>query len=233
MGPEETIEAMPARRVATVLRDLATLRARTKDGRSPKPIATFCFRSGRSIVGELLALQEEREGWAVAVRLLSSSSATSLDVCYLDPAMLEAVTIHDAHRFAADLSSGRVAGPLIPPPDGSPPPTRLAVERRRGALSDKGPLAIEIDWPGFVTSGEPLRVLERQLVALHEALEQVGRDDLGRASLASLKAARLRHGPEPAVGTIDGRLEIVCQPERGDLGCFGRDVLRSKIEESL
>ena len=167
MGPEETIDAMPARRVATVLRDLAAIHSRAKDRRTPKAVATFCFRSGRTVVGELLALEEQREGWAITVRCIPGGAASSFDVCYLDPAMLEAVIIHDAHRFAADLSSGRVTGPLVPPADGSPPPTRLAVERQRGALTERGPLAIEIDWAGFTTAGEPLRVLEQPPLLLY------------------------------------------------------------------
>lgn len=232
---EKTIHKLPARKVLRILEDLADISTQARARGETEPLGTFHFRSGRDLSGQLLALDRHSEGWSIAIRRSASDGRPPFyDVTYFDASSVEAVTVHDAARYAPQLSAGTVAAPLVAPPSGGPPPpTRLALERERVELSKLSPVPMEIDWTELPASGEPLRWIRTVVIQLRDVLSAIAGDALGRESLARIKVAKIAYGADKKVVIRGDVLEIRCQPEFGSMGCLDEKALKDKIEACL
>jgi hypothetical protein len=191
--------------------------------REERPLVSLHLKSGKTIAGRLLG---QKEG----ALLVQSAERHATDVTYVDATRLEAITVADATRLAAYLSDGASAPPLASP-DGTEPPTRMALKRRCAALSTPA-LALEVDWGG-VEDGEALRSLLAVVEDVAGVVGDLGRDELGAAALAALTLVRVGRGADVRAQVAGGVLEVRYRVELGPAARPDRARLQAAIEAAL
>jgi hypothetical protein len=226
----QALRELGVRSVPTVLADLEHLAERAKEGEPvPQPRVTLHLRSGRDVSGIVLASGSDRRGAALLLhRTGDTGRRPGSDVLYVDPAMIEAVTVHESADVARQLAALE------------PPPSRLDLKRKAadtGSVLSKelgGPIVIELAWNSLPESGEPLRGVAHLLAATAAALRQVAMDGFGRVELQRLvRTVRLAPAEEglttPGVRRRGDTLVVTASPSAPPAA----DTLRSLIEASL
>jgi hypothetical protein len=231
---EEALRALPPHTVEELLDLLVQLRERGA-GEVAVPLTTFHLGGGRDVTGYLLSLGRRPGRGAVATVHVPGHDRgrPAYDVAYLDPARIEAVTIHDAAAVAHVLSGGRVPPPATP---GVAAPTRLQLKRRTVEVAEEigrlvgAPLAVDIAWDGI---GEDLRGPERLLEDAAAVLRALAADELARAALAQqVRVVVLADGPPGATRSGEA-LRLTATFDGGPLGRLAPPDLRAAIERLL
>ncbi len=138
---------------------------------------TIFLNSGISFDGSIVSI--EKNGHDDVVLMQTSEAALS----YFLLADIKAVKIQSPEVFSGILSSG-----VKFRPDHLPAPTKLGLKRRVEGLST----TIKVDWPGFnLNSRDELFNFDDLITALNDTLEKIKSDEMGRASLASIKSIEL------------------------------------------
>lgn len=235
---QETIASLPARRVDQVLRDLVAIRRRWREGEKVTvPMATFHLRSGRDLTGRVVDLVHEGAGPALLIH--TEGHDCRWNATYLDPHAVEAVTVRDAIESAAYLSEGKVAGELSPPPDGTPPPTRLEIKRKladqQSLLSETAghEVVLDVSWEGVPEQGEPLRILAATIADTVDALREIARrDGAGKDAVSALRKVWFGDGGKSVLRQGD-TLVVTGRYALGAPGRLSRSELPAAIEKLL
>lgn len=230
---EKALLQLPAKPVSVILEELHAIRQRAASGEDVTvPLVTLHLHGGRDLLGWIVDLAEDRRGKAILFHSPGPDiRRPDADALYLDPAHIQAITVHNAGQVAHLLSFGRIKAP-----PGVPPPTKLELRRKLEALgtavaeASGATLAFEAVLEG-VGDGEPMRELLALAVDAAEALKEVARDDVGREGLAKLERVRVSAAAEPSV-TVEGRILAVRGPVDGKPG-LSRSDLRKGIEALL
>jgi hypothetical protein len=159
----EALGRLTAQSIDAVVDELLALRRRGNAGEGvPTPMVTLHLRSGRDVVGYLLARSNAGapgEAWLVHV---PGAGRGGDDVAYVPPSAVEALTVHGARQLALAVAAL------------APVPTRLELSRRAAelgrSLSERAHhgVAVEVDW-------ERLPSGDASLKTLATALERTGR----------------------------------------------------------
>jgi hypothetical protein len=161
----EALGRLTAQSIDAVVDELLALRRRSESGEQvPTPLVTLHLRSGRDLVGYLMARSNAGapgEAWLVHVPGAARNAGDD-DVAYVPPAAVEALTVHGAGRLALAVAAL------------APPPSRLELSRRAAelgrSLSERAHhgVAVEVDWERLPAGDEVLK-------ALALALDRTGR----------------------------------------------------------
>jgi hypothetical protein len=222
----ESLSKLPAKRVETMLLELAQLRRRAKQGENVVvPLATLYLASGRAATGFVLDLGEDRRGPCVLFQLPGDDPRSPrTDVLYVEPASIEGLVVHDAGSVAHLLSFG-----AIDTAPGTPPPSRLELRRRAEeharAVSDLlgAPIALEIAWEGVPDSKEAMFSLGELLADALSAVKKIAEDAFGKGELArQVKRIRLANAEAPGAKREGEVLSIFAALGSGSKGRLDR-----------
>lgn len=229
---EKTVASLPARRVDQVLLDLIAIRRRWREGDPVTvPQATLHLRSGRDLSGWVVALES-------GALLLQTGHESQRNATYLDPAQVEAITVHDAMDVAPFLSDGRISGVVPPPADGTPPPSRLDVKRKlvehQAAFSKVtgGEAAVDVAWEG-IEDGEPMRTLLSLVADTVDVLSTISRRDAeGKEAVAKVKKLWFGDGGIAALRQMD-TIVVTSRFKLGPAGRLSKSDLLPALEKIL
>lgn len=169
------------------------------------PRATLSLRSGRAVTGIVREmLEDRREGRAILLLIPRESGYPQEDAVIIPMGTIETVTVHDVASFG-ELKR-----------DAVPVPSLLELRRQLGALESRfravteSPLTLALA-PGVnPASAEELRALGFLVARVHEVLESLQKDDIGRTALREkVKRIQLRTDLHAAVTVSSGALELV------------------------
>ena len=231
MSDAWSFAALPARRPTELLADLADAARRGIE----TPAVTLHLRSGKSIPALVIALVEEAHGALVAARELEASGAPTSRVVYLEAAAIEAVTVHDAPRFAPLLSRRSVAAPED---DRQPSPSRLELKRRCGeqsaALTEAlgHATTIVVDWDALEDSRTVRRTLEEIVIDCVAALRTIAGSPMGKGALAEVTTLRIAEG-DPSVTREGAAIDVRAQLRLGDAARVPGESMVEAIEKLL
>ena len=178
---QRLLDRLPARSVRSLLDTLLALRARARvDLDTEVPLVTLYLRNGRSLTGWIIDEAKDPNGRGL---LLHSPGDVphqpELDLHYVDPGAIDAITVIGAGAIADTLSNG-VIGAL----PSAPPPSRLQLRQRAEAMqkSFAADLGVAAKWQ-FDSSALPddLMVLAGSAHLLREtaaALRAIARKDV-------------------------------------------------------
>lgn len=237
---EKGLFQLPARTVDDLLADMLRARKRWLEGDEVAvPRASFHLRSGRDLTGWVIDLQNDGHGRrTVLLHRADGGGPAPWDACYLDATTIEAITVHDAPAAAHLISEGKVAGTLPPPPDGTPPPTRLEIKRM---MADRAKLVsaalgtelvFDVSWDRAPEAGEPLRVLHSLIADTADSLREIAGDELGKQALQKIRKVWFGEGGK-AVLREGETLVVVARYAFGAEGRLAKAELRSAIEKAL
>lgn len=237
---EKGLFRLPARSVDDLLGDMLRARKRWLEGDEVAvPRASFHLRSGRDVTGSIVDLQTDPHGRrTVLVHRSDGDHEGSWNACYFDASLVEAITLYDAPAAAHIVSEGKVAGTLPPPPDGTPPPTRLEIKRmmadRARLLSALlgNELVFDVAWDRAPESGEALRVVSGLITDTADAVREIAGDELGKQALQKLRKVWFGEGGR-AVLREGETLVVVARFAFGAEGRLAKAELKSAIEKAL
>jgi hypothetical protein len=217
---------LPAKRVESILLELATIRRRANEGEKLSvPMVTLHLASGNTLVGWIIDLADDRHQPCIVMQAAGTGPRTPrLDVTYVDREGIEAITIHEASDIAHILSFGTIdAAP------GAPAPTRAELisraEELGRALSDAigAPIAFEIAWEQMSEQKEAMYSLGEILGDTAAALKKIAEDGFGRAELARrVRRIRLESGDRARVIREDDLLRVITAITAGQKGRLDR-----------
>lgn len=225
-GPE-LLARLEARDPWTMIQELSETRTRRKRGEPVDvPLATFHMRTGRDIAGYVWDLREGDGGWSLLVQ--TSGGGQTLDVTYLDPRNVEAVTVRDAPRCIEVLSFGAVE-------HADDVPTAIAIKRHLEELGRQlsnvvgEPVTIEIDWDAIPSDDAALLSAARAIDAIEGAIRNIANASDLADLVGHFARIRLEHA-EPGVRATDTSLIISAALDRGRPGRLDRAELERAIE---
>jgi hypothetical protein len=185
----EALRRLTAQSIDAVVDELLALRRRAEAGESvPTPLVTMHLRSGRDVVGHLLARSDAAmpgSAWLLHVPSSREGAFSGDDVAYVPPDVVEAMTVHGAGQLALAVAAL------------APAPSRLELSRRAAelgrSLSERAHhgVAVEVDWEQLPTGDEALKALAHVLERTARALAQLAAEPRGRAALQPVTTVRL------------------------------------------
>lgn len=198
------------------------------------PLVALHLRSGRTIQGWLLALDERaRNGATLLVHTASGDPAQPKpDVTYLDVASVEAVTIFSADQVVPWLPGGHQR-----PVRTEPPPGRLVLARCAQDVAQA--LSAQTAWAGEVdvqdvSTAEPEALFRlRQVIRnVQSVLEELLRDGMAKQAFCE-RVTRLAFGAgsSASIKLSDATLTFITSAEPG--ARMGKRALRSAIAAVL
>lgn len=232
---QRAIDLLPAKTPRALLTEMLSLRSRKKKGEKiTVPLAVFHLKSGRDVVGWLLDGDIDGREPALLIQL-TADRGPSPDVVYVDPSLVEAITIRDTQTVAKEISFGRVTAE-----PGAPAPGKLAIQRRLPAISEEvskaagSPIAVDIAWEGIADLPETRRVLLEMLEDVGSVLREIAASEIGRESLApKVKRVWIGDGPRAGVAFQSDTLVVTANFAQGAEGRLVRGALRIETEKLL
>ena len=185
-SPQEAFLRLPGRPVRELLEDLAKIQERQLDGEDVQiPRVTLHMPAGRDVSGWIVRLIHDEDGEALLLQRSSTQmSQPSLDAFYVDPRLVEAITVHDMASALAEPSAR----------------TRLGTEKRADTLAKRlaqtlgQPLRFEIQWTSEKPAETELRTLSELVVDAHAALRRLAETSDGREALKTISVIRVVQG---------------------------------------
>ena len=233
---QRAIDALPAKTVRAMLAELVALRVRFKKGESVVvPLVTFHLRSGRDVTGYVLDGDLESSQPSLLLQVPGDLRQPAMDVAYVDPSDVEAVTVLSADRAVKEISFGRVQ---VAP--GEPTPGKLEINRRLPELSKEvstaigKPIALDVAWEGIPDLGTARKLLSDLIEDIGSVLKEIAATEIGRDALgAKVKKVWIGDGPQPMVAQQSDTLVVTANFGRGLDGRLIRGAIRVEIEKRL
>jgi hypothetical protein len=190
----EALRRVAAQSIEAVADELLALRRRADLGEGlPLPLVTLHLKSGRDLIGHLLARSVAGAGaggtWLMHVPGANGASGrfASDDAAYVPATAIEAVTVHGAGQLALAVAAL------------APVPSRLELSRRVAelgrSLSERAHhgVAVEVDWERLPAGDESMKVLAQTVERTSQALAAVVSEMAGREALQPVTTVRLVH----------------------------------------
>ncbi|MCE1246785.1 MAG: hypothetical protein LWY06_09085 [Firmicutes bacterium] len=225
---------LPAKRISTILDELAGLRRRFNSGEDVVvPLVTLILKSGREITGWFISYESDRNETCLLFQLYSiEGRMPTYDILYISPASIEGLIVHNAVDVVHHLSFGKISRP-----PGLPAPSRLDLKRKAREFSEKLSEALgvqvefEIDWQAMPDYDEVFCALADFLNLCSGVMAELADEEFSREIVAKvLKKIIFRDAPA-ASAKREADTIILSSPLSGeDQGRFTKNSLREAIE---
>jgi hypothetical protein len=238
---EESLYRIPAKQPRLLLEWLSSLARRREEGEEiPLPLIELHLSSGRRIKGFVIRLVTDDPQENSNVLLFHvpgpDPGQPRFHLAYIDPRIVEGITVEDADTVAHWISFG-----TIPAPEPvKPAPSRLEINRRLGELSkslasDSGwSFQADIDGEGIPGSGAAWQSMAELIHLGMAVLKELLGDPMAKEALEqSVQRVRFGNGPQPGVTLSDGMLCIRADLLKGFEGRLRRDNLQAAIAKVL
>jgi hypothetical protein len=206
----EALRRLAAQSIEAAADELLALRRRADGGEEvPVPLVTLHLKSGRDLVGHLLARGGDGGG-SCLLHVPGANGASgrfaSDDAAYVPLAAIEALTVHSAGQLALAVAAL------------TPVPSRVELSRRVAelgrSLSERAHhgVSVEVDWERLPAGEESMKALAQTVEAASRALAAVAAETAGREALQPVTTVRLvndggtvrREGPALAIPVAVG-----------------------------
>jgi hypothetical protein len=210
------------------------LSALGEHGAGQTVLVTLHLLSGRDLIGWVRGSEAtSRQRRHLLLHRAGSDRGMSDDVAYIDPARIEAVTVHQASRHIPLLSFG-TADPAF-----DEAPTKLALQRRAHQIGVElgtrvgATLTVEVDWSSISDEDRARYALGEVLEEIARAFEAIIEEHGPQPIAAQLDELAVEHGGSPSVSRDARRLRVVAELMGGSRGRLTGPHLRRALEAVL
>ncbi|MCM2282721.1 MAG: hypothetical protein NDI61_12835 [Bdellovibrionaceae bacterium] len=221
-----------------ILATLEKLAEAYREGRqnpqSPSPFSTLFLKSGLSMRGHILALSADSGPRSVLFLILDPKALEPGDLTYVLVSEIAGVTVHGAAAIVDQLSDGRVARPM------GPPPSRGDLTRTLKAMIDElnqiveGKMAADLNGVPENASAEILNSVSLTIRDLYATLRKLASEELGRQALHEKGFHfSIRVGEEAVVQIQKNQVAISIGVRGAHVERVSRESMRVNIEEFL
>lgn len=187
-SPQERASRIPARPLAILLEEIASLRRRERQGEPVVvPLLTLRMEGGHAVTGQFIAFEPSRRNEEQGtVLLLDTAQNHALDLVTVPVSRISALTVHHTPETLTLLSFGSLASVG----EGTPP-GRLELDRRLASVCQEcatrtgRELPHRVDWKAMPDDGDARRAVGVLVGHLEAALAAAGADAMGQEALAA------------------------------------------------
>ena len=229
---QRALDVLPPKSVRAILEKLIAMRRQVKNGEKgiEVPLAVFHLASGRDFTGRVLDADLEARDPSLLLQV-----EERWDVTYVNPNLIEAITVVAATKGVKELSFGRAV--MTP---GESAPSKLELSRKMPLLSKTvsdftgTAISVDIAWEGVPDSPDARVILNGLVDDMVAVLNEIAADPMGKDALKSkVKKVWFGDGPNPGVAFQLDTILVTADLRKGLEGRPIRGALRVGLEKVL